>query len=1062
MKHQPLLLLLFKHAFLWIPCFLLSVGISQAQTNTVSGTVLDETNSGLPGANVVIKGTNQGTVTDIEGNYSLTAAPTDTLQFTSVGYATQEVAVNNQSIVDVTMGEDIQSLQEVVVVGYTSERKVDLTGAVAVVDLEPIEGQAMSSGNPAQALQGRVPGLYIEKSGDPTGTNQQILVRGANTLGDNNPLYIIDGVPTTRPEVFASLNPSVIQSVQVLKDASASSIYGSRASNGVIIVSTKNSVREDGTFSIQLNSNISTLSEQGQRFDMLDAVGRGRALWQASVNDGVDPASGYGEIYNFDWNGDFDNPVLNSVTPQPFVGGDQDVPAGDTDWQDVMYDRGYVYNNDVTISGGTDNAFLLVNLGYLKNTGTLAYTDYDRYTAKLNSTFNLFDDKLTFGVNTQFASSNETLASTDVGSAPTPGLAITLAPTIPVFTNTGDYAGPLGSGYSDRNNPLLMQYINRWDNTHRNSFLGNAYAQLEIVENLNFRTSIGVDYNQVMAKDIEPRVQNGFIARTVNSLTLRDNSFQSLTFSNTLTYNWEIGEHTFDFLAGIESVKTDLTFLTSSAQEFSVETEDFFVLDAATGQRNNTGDRTGSRLLSQFGKIGYRYGEKYLASVTLRRDGSSRFGRNNRYGFFPAFTVGWRIDEEAFMDDVEIISQLKLRAGYGQVGNQSIGDLSRFGLFASRYGLTQEQVLRNGFFFDQFYNVGTAYDLAGVNTGTLPSGFVSIQGANPDLKWETTTEVNIGIDFGLLTNKLQGSFDYFTRETRDVLITPPVASVAGEGALRTLNGATVENKGWEFAIGYTDETEGGLSYTVSTNISRFQDKITELPEEVRTGFPGNAEKDILGQSQFAIFGFRSDGLFQNQEEVDAHADQVGAAPGRIRYRDLNGDGMIDGLDQEFFGTTLPDLEYALRVDLRYQNFDFSLFGSGVAGRTGLDNYIFLNNFIRGRDNVGPGTLDAWSPQNTGSTIPALTLSDNNNETRTSDYLIVNNSYFKLRNLALGYNLSESALDRLGPISRLRVYLQAENLFWFKSSEFSGPDPERTNTNNIPVPTVLSAGLNLTL
>lgn len=1036
---------------------------SQAQNRSVSGTVADMNGETLPGVNVLLKGTSKGTVTDVEGNFNLSGVTsTDTLLFTSVGYTSEEIIVGNKSTIDITLMEDIQSLQEVVVVGYTAERKVDLTGAIAVVDLEPLKGQSLSSGNPAQALQGRVPGLYIERSGDPTGTNQRILIRGANTLGNNDPLYIIDGVPTTRPEVFASLNPSVIESVQVLKDASAASIYGSRASNGVIIVSTKNAVSGgEDNFSIQFNSNISALSEKRQRYVMLDAVGRGRALWQASVNDRTDPNSGYGEIYNFDWNGDYDNPVLNSVTVQPFVGGDPNVPAGDTDWQDVMYKTGYVYNNDLTISGGNDQAFLLANVGYLKNTGTLAYTNYDRYTAKLNSHFNLFDNRFKFGVNTQFSSSNERLASADVGSALTPGLAVTLAPTIPVYTLDGDYAGPLGSGYSDRNNPLLMQYINRWDNTHRNSFLGNAYGMVELAENLNFRTSIGVDYNQVDVKDIEPRVSNGFISRTVNSLMLRDNSYLSLTFSNTLTYNLALGNHNFDFLLGIEAVKTDLTSLTSSAQEFALETEDFFVLDAATGLRNNTGNVTGSRLLSQFGKIGYRFEEKYLASVTLRRDGSSRFGVNNRYGIFPAATLGWRIDQESFMDNISALTQLKLRTGYGQVGNQSIGDLSRFGLFAARYGLTQAQVTGTGF-FEQYYNVGTAYDLAGVNTGTLPSGFVSIQGANPDLKWETTTEFNIGVDFGFFTQKLQGSFDYFTRTTTDVLITPPVASAAGEGVLRTLNGATVENQGWELALGYTDETETGLRYTIATNFSSFKDKITELPEEVRTGFAGNAEQDILGESQFAIFGYRTNGLFQNQAEVDAHATQVGAAPGRIRYVDLNDDGVINALDQEFFGTTLPALEYSLSINLHYRNFDFSIFGSGVSGRRGFDSYIFLNEFIRGRDNVGPGTLNAWTPQNTSSTIPALTLSDGNNETRPSDYLFVNNSYFKLRNLSLGYNLTEGALDKLGPINYLRLYVQAENLFWIKSPEFGGPDPERRDINNIPVPTVLSLGLNVRL
>ncbi|SDJ83487.1 TonB-linked outer membrane protein, SusC/RagA family [Catalinimonas alkaloidigena] len=1061
--------ILLHHAFRTLPAWLFlslffCLGAALAQSVTVSGTVTDATNEGLPGVSVLVKGTTRGTVTDINGSYSLdNLASSDTLLFTSVGFTSQSVVVGSKNTINVTMLDDVQALNEVVVVGYTAERKVDLTGAIAVVELEPVKGQSMSSGNPAQALQGRVPGLYIERSGDPTGTTPRILIRGANTLGDNNPLYIIDGVPTTRPEVFASLNPSVIESVQVLKDASAASIYGSRASNGVLIVQTKNRVQgADEKFTVAFNSNVSVLSEQQQRFKMLNAVDRGRALWQASVNDRTDPASGYGEIYNFDWNGDYDNPVLNSVTVKPFVGGDPNVPAGDTDWQDVMYKTGYVYNNDLTVSGGNERAFLLANFGYLHNTGILQYTGYRRYTGKLNANFNLFDNRLKFGVNSQFATSNETLASPDVGSAATPGLAVSLAPTIPVYTLDGNFAGPLGSGYSDRNNPLLMQYINRWDNTHRDSFLGNAYASLELLKNLNFRTSLGVDYNQVKVKNIEPRVANGFITRTINSLNLADNDYLSLTFSNTLTYNLALGQHVFDFLVGTEAVKTDLTFLTASAQEFAVETEDFFVLNAATGLRNNTGDQTGSRLLSQFGKIGYRFGEKYLASFTLRRDGSSRFGANNRYGIFPAATVGWRLDQEDFMQELPSLSQLKLRAGYGTVGNQSIGDLSRFGLFAPRYGLTQEQVRRAGFFFDQFYNVGTAYDLAGANTGTLPSGFVSTQGANPDLRWESTTELNMGIDFGFWNQKLQGSFDYYTRVTRDILITPPVASAAGEGVLRTLNGATVKNKGWEFALGYSDETSNGLRYTVSTNFSGFKDRITELPEEVRTGFAGNAEQDILGQSQFAIFGYRTDGLFQNQADVDAHATQVGAAPGRIRYKDLNGDGMVNALDQEFFGTTLPTFQYGVSLNLSYRNFDLSAFGSGVAGRRGFDNYIFYNEFIRGRDNVGPGTLTAWTPQNTSSTIPALTLSDGNNETRSSDYLFVKNSYFKLRNLSLGYTLPETAMGKLGPLSYLRLYLQAENLFWIKSGEFKGPDPERRDVNAIPVPSVYSLGLNVRL
>jgi hypothetical protein len=344
---------------------------------------------------------------------------------------------------------------------------------------------------------------------------------------------------------------------------------------------------------------------------------------------------------------------------------------------------------------------------------------------------------------------------------------------------------------------------------------------------------------------------------------------------------------------------------------------------------------------------------------------------------------------------------------------------------------------------------------------------VQTQAGNSDLKWESTSEVNAGIDFTLLNNNLFGSFDYFSRNTSGILITPPVASALGEGQAKAINGAAKTNKGWELVLGYRGEAAGNFKYNILTNFAHFRDQITDLPENVRPAYAGNTVSTILGHSQFDLFGYKTAGLFQNQAEVDAAAKQVGAAPGRIRYVDINGDGKINDLDQTWIGTTLPALEYGLRIDLSYKNFDFSVFGSGVSGRTGIDPYTFYNNFIRGRENVGPGVLDAWSAQNTGSKIPALSLTDNNNETRTSDYFIVNTSYFKLRNLQLGYTYLPKSV-----FTRVRVYAMADNLFWFKSSTFSGPDPERTNTgsgradtgvNNvtkaIPVPTTFTLGIN---
>lgn len=1035
-----------------------------SQTVTVSGVVTNEQSEPIPGVSIVVDGTTHGTITDLDGKYTLESVPEEgVLVYSYVGMKSKEIAVEGKTIINVQLEMKATGLDEIVVVGYQIQRKADLTGSIDVVEMDAIDDVSLSSGNPMQALQGRVPGLYVEKTGSPTGQNNQVLVRGVNTLGDNNPLYIIDGVPTKRPEVFQSLTTGSIKSVQILKDASASSIYGARASNGVIIVETKDGSRQDGEVHVTFNSHASMQTEKPQRFDMMGALGRGEALWQASVNDGVDPASGYGEIYNFDWNGDFDNPVLNSVSVQPYVGGDENVPAGNTDWQNATYETGYVTNNNLTISSGNKTSSGLLDIGYIKNTGILKYTNYDRLNARLNVRSSLFDNKVQVGMNAHGVSSNETLETPDLGSAPTPGLAITLAPTIPLYTNDGEYAGPLGSGYSDRNNPVHMQYINRWDNTNRSFLFGNIYAQAEIIDGLVFRTNMGVDYSTISDKDIEQRFTEGFIARDVNSLTEINSNFTSISWSNTLNYNFTVGESRFGVLLGVESVSEEYSDVTAYKEEFAVQTEDYFVLSSGTSSGNSFGSAADSRLLSQFGKLNYNYANKYLASFTIRRDGSSRFGSDNRYGIFPAATLGWRMSEEEFLANVDFLSDLKLRVGYGKVGNQDVGEYASLGLFAPRYGQNAAQVASIGHvaFFDTYWNVGTAYDLTGSNSGNLPSGFVSVQAGNPALRWESTQEINVGVDFSFLKSKITGTIDYFLRETKDILIQPPVASAVGEGQLQWLNGATKENKGWEISLSYKGRVNEEFSYSVSGMAGHVVDEITKLPEEVRAAYPGNAEQDILGESELSIFGYQTDGIFQNQAEVDAHADQVGAGPGRIRYKDLNSDGKIDALDQTYLGTTLPGLEYGLNISMKYKNFDFALFGSGVADKTGFDAYTYYNEFIRGRDNVGPGTLNAWTPNNPNSDIPALTLSDANNETRTSDYFMVNASYFKIRNLQLGYNIPEHIRKKVG-LERLRIYFMAENLFWLDSEEFTGPDPERTSIETIPIPTSYSLGINISL
>ena len=1042
-----------KIYLLLVLIFALSAQLAIAQ-RTITGIITSDGAKKEPliGAAVVVKGTTIGIVTDLDGKFSL-SVPQDatTLSVSLVGYTAQDVAITGINTINIALTEGA-ALQEIVVVGYTTQKKQDLTGAVAVVELAPIKNN--SSGNAMQALQGRVAGLYIEKDGSPNGSNGRILIRGANTLGNNDPLYVIDGIPTTRPEVFQNMNPANIGSIQVLKDASAQSIYGSRASNGVIIVTTKNGGDTNGKVTFQFNSSLAAQSEKSMRFKMLSATDRGRALWQASVNDGQDPAAGYGDIYDFNWNKDFKNPVLSGVTVKPLVGGDVNTPAGNTDWQDAMYKTGIVTQNDLTASFGTKNSSVEINLGQLKNTGMLRFTGYDRLSGSINTLTRAYDDKVRFGVNLRIANSNETLTARDLGGASTTFLAVTLAPTIPVYQKDGTtYAGASGAGYSDRNNPLHMQDIAKWNNANRLSTFGNVFLEIQPIKNLFFKSNLGADNANFTNKVITPTFSEGAFNRTTNSLTYNTNHYLSTTWSNTLRYDLDVNDdHHIKFLAGLEYIKTDLDFANTKKEGFAIQTEDYFTLSSATGNTTVSGGSTGHRLFSQFGRVDYNFSDKYLLAATIRRDGSSRFGADNRYGIFPAASVGWRIDKEGFMQGQKLFSELKARVGVGRVGNQQIGDLARFGLFDTRYGTALSQLV--GGFWEQYMNIGTAYSLSGANTGTLPSGFVQTQASNSTLKWETTDETNAGIDFALLDNKIFGSFDYFTRKTSGILITPPVAATLGEGQSKAVNGASKSNKGFELTLGYHSTPKGDFKYNILANFARFRDKITELPENVRPAYPGNLVNTIIGHSQFDIFGYKTNGIFQNQGEVDAAPKQVGAGIGRLKFVDTNNDGKIDDLDRTWIGTTLPALEYGLRIDASYKNFDLSVFGSGVAGKTGFDVYSIFNQFVAGRENVGPGVFDAWTPTNTGSKIPALSLSDVNNEKRTSDFLFVNASYFKMRNIQLGYSAYPKKV-----FTRLRVYVMADNLFWFKSKSYKSPDPERIDLDPVPIPKTFTIGVN---
>ena len=1036
-----------KLAYLFL-AFLLSIS-AFAQNKKITGHIL-KSSTKEPLAGVTIKSKTSTTTTDEKGAFEINSNVGENLTITHVGMKSLAVKVTNSPVLDIDLEEEAAQLNQVVVTGYISQRKVDLTGSVAVVNVKEIKD--IPTGNPMQALQGRVPGLYIETDGSPNGASRRILIRGLNTLGNTDPLYVIDGVPTKRSQVFQNLNPDAIESIQILKDATAASIYGSRASNGVIIVTTKEAKGQE-KLQIQANSSL-TVEKYTSSLKVLNTQQRGEALWRASINDGTNPNI-HNALYTFDWHTDAQGvAVLDKVTPVEWIGGQAlGVHSGNTDWQKEVFRQGLISSNEITLTGGSDKSSMLLNVGYFNNHGLVKYNDYKRYNVRVNSSTKFMGGKLKIGENFQLSKSVTDPLPNDLGGASVISLAKFLQPIIPVYTSSGAFAGPpIGAGFSDRNNPLHMLYINQDDKNHLLNIFGNLYAELSPIRNLTFRSNFGVDYADGYNKDIEQTFVEGFLSRTVNSLSIDQSHRINLSFSNTANYELNYNRSKLSALIGTEIVKEQLIQLGAYKEGFATQDVSYFTLNAGTGRTTTSGSETGSQLLSYFGKLNYAWDNKYLASVTVREDGSSRFGENNRFGLFPAISLGWRINNEKFIsDNLNFISNLKLRGGIGLVGNQDIGDNARFGLYETNYGRASAS-----------RSTGTAYDINGVGSGTLPSGYVSQQAENRNLKWESTRETNIGLDFGFFNEKFSGSIDVFKRETKDILIRPPYAAILGEGKSQWVNGATKDNRGFEMSLNFQDQI-GDLTYYITGNVSSFKDKITYLPESVVRSYPGNVEKTILGHSQTALFGYVTDGLFQNQAEVDAHAAQTGKGIGRMRYLDLNGDKKIDALDQDWLGNQLPNFIYGLNLSLSYKKVTFSAFMQGVQG-------IYLSNGIKASSdlvgsnsgvNYGIRVLGAWTPQNPTSTIPKLSLLNANNETRTSNYFIENASYLKLRNLQLGYDLGDY-VKKIG-IKELRLYFLCQNLFTIKKTkgadQYTGPDPENPS-NLYPRPTSYTLGLNL--
>jgi TonB-linked SusC/RagA family outer membrane protein len=999
-----------------------------AQTE-ITGTVVDELGEGVIGATVKEKGTGNGTVTDLDGNFKLKVAEGATLVVSYIGYDNIEVPATPG--VKIQLKETASELAEVVVTGYQTQRKADLTGSVAVVKTDELKSS--SDTDPMRALQGKVPGMTITSNGSPVGAGT-VRIRGIGSFNSSqDPLFIIDGVPTTTN--LNTLNMNDIESMQVLKDAASASIYGSRAANGVIIITTRQGKKGD-KLKVDFSANLTAQFYNNQsKMKLMNSSEYAIAMAQAAMNDGLDPVA-YASNYGLNLNASAGIPIqaYDPATGQMrqftvnglydgFLNSKRTMRFSDTDWLDEISRTGFMQNYDLSISNATDKSSALVSFGYKKNDGILKYTDFESFSGRVNTSFKV-NKLVTIGENVTITYSDQ------VDIQPLEN-ALKMSPTLPVYEEDGvTFSGPVG-GMSDRQNPLRELYHNRDNRLKIWRIFGNAFVNITPVKGLTLRSSFGIDYDAGFIHSVTYTWHSDVVNNSTPSSTVSQGNDMKWTWSNTATYNFVLAnQHTFNLLAGVELHKQNRDDFSSYAQMYAIENYNYMWPNAATGTQRASGIEEGYRLLSFFGKVDYNWKDLLLASFTIRRDGSSRFGEHNKYGTFPAFTLGYRISQHM---NQNWIDDLKLRASWGQTGNQAISNYARYGLYAATYGGER--------------NESTAYDLYLQGSGIFPSGYRATQAQNDDLKWETTEQYNVGLDFTFFNNSLYGTADAYIKEVKDMLINPAYLGSMGEGGASWLNGPSLKNWGMEFALGYRHTTAYGLKYNINGNLDFFRNWVTYLPETTTGSYVHTAKENLVEAKKpyGSIVGYVVDGLFQSREDVLA-SGQENARVGGLKYADLDGNGVINEQDQDWIFNPVPNFSWGLNVELSYKNFDFSMFWQGVAGVDVYNNQKFQTDFYSITDagsNKGNRMLDAWTTANTGSLIPALTTNNVGAENRASSYFVENGSYAKLRQVQLGYNLPQSLLNKV-KMSSARVFISGHNLLTIKSSSLTCSDPENPN------------------
>jgi len=984
---------------------LLLVKLSFAQEITINGVITSETDGfPLPGASIIIQGTSKGTVTDFDGQYQIDANQGDILVFSYVGYKSKKLTVAPEANYNISLQEDVAKLDEVIITGYAKERKRDITGAISVVDVEELD--AVATPNVVTKLQSKVPGLSLTSSGVPGGNDTQISIRGLTSVfGGTGPLWVIDGVQTNSP---AGLNPNDIESIQVLKDAASAGIYGTEAARGVIIVTTKQA--KSGTRKITLDSRV-TLNTIREDFSVL-----GSQDWldvRYAANGGVPVVAG--------------NIVYTPGTELPeFLDAERNLRTSNTNWVDVITRNSISTTTDFGYSYANDKWNIFSGLGYAKDEGIIANTFYDRATLRLNASVKLFNDRVKIGENLTVANFREVKANSMED-------ALLQNPLIPLYAEDGSFGGPTGAGLQDKWNPLAVLKINK-DNIQKTwRTFGNIYADVNILDGLTFSSKFNFDFNRYKFDEQTGAFnQNG---STLGNIFINDgedfqrfarnrNETDVFIFTNLLSFNKDFNEHTVNAFVGHETFnKTQTNDFTRVQVPFGTNV-DFENIDQYEIIADNTildayGVGPDSKRESMFAKVSYDYANTYYASASVRRDGSSRFGKNNRYGIFPTASVGWTISNEAFLENSKVFNNLKLRASWGGNGNADI-------LEYAQYSIYQEAIENSN------------YDFDGDGVGPINQGVSPNQIGNPDLKWEQSYQTNLGLDANLFDNRVNLVVDLYEKTTSDLLLQTIQPAVLGEaGSTLFFNAGDMVNRGIDIVLGYDSKRKNDFKYGLDLTFSAYKNEVTSL---------NNTDKFILqgvsytgaGHPIGSYFGFVADGLFRTPEEVAVHAEQTGKALGNIRYRDLNGDGVINQDDRTIIGNPHPDFVYGINLTASYKNWNFGMFFDGRQGNDMYNAQRELLDFPYFGFNHGLNTLDAWSPSNANSNIPALSTTDTNDQRRPSTYFVEDGSFFRLKNVNVSYSFNAENIDKLG-LTGAKIYVQAENLINITS--FTGFDYE---------------------